>query len=122
MAYAHGVLQANCPARSSLESANSEGVFSLYSRFGTIHGADSVPAAKPNPDGLLQCAKELGLDPRECIYVGDAVGDGKAARAAGMISVGVLWGSNSEDKLRNADTFDYICANREDLRQLLPQQ
>jgi len=56
------------------------------------------------------------------VYVGDAVGDGRAARAAGMVSVGVLWGSNSEEKLRNADTFDYIVGSVDELEELLPQQ
>ena len=28
-------------------------------------GADEVPAAKPAPDGLLQCADALGLSPSE---------------------------------------------------------
>lgn len=115
VAYGHAVLEANCPVKSGSEG------FALYDRFGTINGADSVPAAKPSPEGLFQCAKELGLKPEDCIYVGDAVGDGKAARAAGMVSIGVLWGSNSEEKLRNADTFDYICSTRDQLRDLLPQ-
>jgi phosphoglycolate phosphatase-like HAD superfamily hydrolase len=120
VAYGHAVLEANCPVKRSGQTK--EGMFSLYDRFGTINGADSVPAAKPSPEGLLQCAKELGVKPEDCIYVGDAVGDGKAARAAGMVSIGVLWGSNSEEKLRNAETFDYICSTREQLRDLLPQQ
>ena len=117
VAYGHAVLEANCPQKQGKDGS----LFALYDRFGTIHGADSVPAAKPNPDGLFQCAQELGLKPEDCIYVGDSVGDGKAARAAGMVSVGVLWGSNSEEKLRNAETFDYICSTREQLRELLPQ-
>lgn len=121
VAYGHAVLKVNCPAQNQIDDS-ATGLFSLYSRFGTIHGADSVPAAKPSPEGLLQCATELGLDPKECIYVGDAIGDGKAARAAGMVSVGVLWGSNSEEKLRNAETFDYLCSSRNELRNLLPQQ
>ena len=123
VAYAHGVLTANCPVKqsSSSEEKKDSDLFALYDRFGTIHGADSVPAGKPNPDGLLQCAKELGLQPEDCIYVGDAVGDGKAARSAGMTSIGVLWGSNSKEKLLAANTFDYICSTRDELRDLLPQ-
>ena len=124
--YAHEVLKANCPVRSALDNTYGLG-FALYRRFDTIHGADSVPAPKPSPDGLLQCAQEIGLDGGEeelarIVYVGDAVGDGRAARAAGMVSVGVLWGSNSEEKLRNADTFDYIVGSVDELRELLPQQ
>lgn len=123
VAYGHAVLTVNCPEKTSTTNNQKEdNVFALYDRFGTIHGADSVPAAKPSPEGLFQCAKELGLKPEECIYVGDAIGDGKAARAAGMVSVGVLWGSNSEEKLRKAETFDYLCSTREELRDLLPQQ
>ena len=121
--YGHAVLQANCPVRTALDNTYGLG-FALYSRFDTIHGADSVPAPKPSPEGLLQCAREIGLedDLGSIVYVGDAVGDGRAARAAGMVAVGVLWGSNSEEKLRNADTFDYIVGSVEELRELLPQQ
>lgn len=125
VAYAHGVLKANCPVRSAPpndEDASEGGKFALYDRFGTIQGADSVPAAKPSPEGLLHCAKEVGLDPKDCIYVGDAIGDGRAARAAGMVSVGVTWGSNSEEKLRGSETFDYLCTTVDELRSLLPQR
>jgi len=122
-AYGHAVLRSNCPVRTALDNTYGLG-FALYSRFDTIHGADSVPAPKPSPEGLLQCAREIGLDDElgKIVYVGDAVGDGRAARAAGMVSVGVLWGSNSEDKLRSADTFDYIVGSVEELRELLPQR
>ena len=121
--YGHAVLKANCPVRTALDNTYGLG-FALYSRFDTIHGADSVPAPKPSPEGLLQCAREIGLENElgNIVYVGDAIGDGRAARAAGMVSVGVLWGSNSEEKLRNADTFDYIVGSVEELRELLPQQ
>eukprot|EP00546_Thalassionema_frauenfeldii_P008336 CAMPEP_0178918518 /NCGR_PEP_ID=MMETSP0786-20121207/13872_1 /TAXON_ID=186022 /ORGANISM="Thalassionema frauenfeldii, Strain CCMP 1798" /LENGTH=263 /DNA_ID=CAMNT_0020592239 /DNA_START=161 /DNA_END=952 /DNA_ORIENTATION=- len=112
VAYGYAVLKVNTD-----ETSNSL----KYDRFGSIHGADSVPAAKPNPDGLLVSAKELNVEPKDCIYVGDAIGDGKAARAAGMMSIGVTWGSNSEDKLRDAQVFDYICRTRDELQELLPQ-
>eukprot|EP00968_Pinguiococcus_pyrenoidosus_P018367 scaffold1901_cov236-Pinguiococcus_pyrenoidosus.AAC.1 len=76
--------------------------------FPVRHGADSVPAAKPAPDGLQQCCRELGeeLAPDEYIYVGDGPNDGIAARAAGMASVGVTWGSCSRDDLEGL--FDTV--------------
>mmetsp|Transcript_903 Transcript_903/g.1829 ORF Transcript_903/g.1829 Transcript_903/m.1829 type:complete len:331 (-) Transcript_903:426-1418(-) len=121
VAYGRAVLEVNCPVRSAVDNTYGGG-FALYGRFGTIHGADSVPAPKPSPEGLLQCAGELGdLDPKTCVYVGDSPGDGRAARAAGMVSVGVTWGSNSEEKLRDAEVFDYICRDVDELRSLLPQ-
>ena len=30
-------------------------------------GADEVPAAKPSPDGLLMCARKMGVDPTKVI-------------------------------------------------------
>ena len=36
-------------------------------------GADDVPKAKPEPDGLYQCCKEIGnILPQNCIYIGDS--------------------------------------------------
>jgi phosphoglycolate phosphatase-like HAD superfamily hydrolase len=67
-------------------------------------GADEVPAAKPEPDGLLQCCKSLGVDPSECVYVGDSPSDGLAAKAAGMQSIGVTWGSHPITTVKPAFT------------------
>ena len=114
-AYGHAVIRSNCPVSSK------RGGFALYDRFGTIHGADTVPEPKPSPTGLLQCAQEIKVDPTGCVYIGDAPGDGRAAKAAGMVSIGVLWGSNSEQKMRDANTFDYLCRTVEELKALLPQ-
>ena len=80
----------------------------IRENFGCVHGADDVPAAKPKPDGLLQCARELGggLPAAACVYVGDSPSDGAAARAAGMRSVGVTWGSHPRATLEPA--FDQV--------------
>ena len=47
------------------------------------------------------------------------MGDGRAARGAGMVSVGVVWGSNSEEKLKGAGVFDFIVESVEELREVL---
>jgi len=52
---------------------------------------DSVPP-KPNPKGALEVAKELSIPPSNILYLGDTAIDMKTAAAAGMFSVGVLWG------------------------------
>ena len=49
--------------------------------------------AKPHPDGLLAQCDASGWDLARCVYVGDSPSDGIAARAAGMMSVGVAWGA-----------------------------
>ncbi|HEU5326047.1 MAG TPA: HAD family hydrolase [Candidatus Limnocylindria bacterium] len=52
-----------------------------------------VAHAKPAPDLLLLAASELGVDPTATWYVGDSTWDMQAARAAGMMAVGVLAGA-----------------------------
>jgi len=86
-------------------------------RFGSVHGADSVPAPKPMPDGLIKCCEELGRDPCYGVYVGDSPSDAEAARMAGMRSVGVTWGSYEEDKVREA--FDITVGSVGELRRTL---
>lgn len=107
VAYAHAVLKSNCAP-------------DIHSRFLAINGADNVPAAKPNPDGLLVCCQEMGLDPKDCVYVGDSPSDGMAAYNAGMSSIGVLWGSHSKEKLESAP-FTRLCSTTEELKSVLSQ-
>ena len=52
-----------------------------------------VRHAKPAPDLLLLAAERLRTSARRCWYVGDATWDMLAARAAGMIGVGVPYGA-----------------------------
>ena len=62
------------------------------SRCAVLLGGDSLPTRKPDPMPLLVAAGRLGVDPRDCAYVGDDERDIVAARAAGMPSVVALWG------------------------------
>jgi HAD superfamily hydrolase (TIGR01509 family) len=59
----------------------------------TIVDGSHVEHAKPAPDLLLQTAERLRTPPAECWYVGDATWDMLAARAAGMIGLGVPTGA-----------------------------
>lgn len=52
-----------------------------------------VEHAKPAPDLLLFGAKELGVEPTRCWYVGDSTWDVAAAIAAGMVPIAVTVGS-----------------------------
>jgi N-acetyl-D-muramate 6-phosphate phosphatase len=53
---------------------------------------DTTPFAKPHPEPLLFAAKQIGVDPSECAYVGDAGTDMQAAKAAGMLAIAAAWG------------------------------
>ena len=80
-------------------------------------GADEVPHPKPKPDGLWHLCKELNLDPKQSIYIGDSPSDGAAAYAAGMKSIGVTWGSHPKSTVSTA--FTYTADTMSDLEQYI---
>ncbi|MET9675658.1 HAD-IA family hydrolase [Streptomyces sp. NPDC006482] len=51
--------------------------------------AESVGASKPDPEGFLKGAAELGFTPAECVVFEDSEAGIQAGRAAGMRIVGV---------------------------------
>ncbi|MFI9820837.1 HAD family hydrolase [Streptomyces sp. NPDC052013] len=51
--------------------------------------AESVGASKPDPEGFLKGAAELGVDPAECVVFKDSGAGIAAGRSAGMRVVGV---------------------------------
>ena len=68
-----------------------------------IVDASHVEHAKPAPDLLLEAARQLGIEPARCWYVGDSTWDMIAAVAAGMIAIGVTAGAAvGADELMNA--------------------
>ena len=58
-----------------------------------IVDASHVKHAKPEPDLLLLAARQLGVAPARCWYIGDSTWDMVSAVAAGMIAIGVIVGS-----------------------------
>jgi HAD superfamily hydrolase (TIGR01509 family) len=62
-------------------------------------------SGKPEPDLFLAGQKQLGVNARDCLVIGDAVWDQIAARRAGMLSVGVLTGGYAEEELYHAGAF-----------------
>ena len=48
---------------------------------------------KPDPTPLFACLRQLGVEPEDALYVGDARSDMVAARAAGMDFAYASWGS-----------------------------
>lgn len=64
----------------------------LRGRAGSVVSGDTLPQRKPHPAPLLHAARELGIDPSRCIYLGDAERDIEAGRAAGMRTVATSYG------------------------------
>ena len=57
---------------------------------------------KPWPDTLLAAAAALGVEPGECLYVGDSEVDVLTSARAGMDCASVLWGFRSRGELEEA--------------------
>ncbi len=70
--------------------------------FAVVLGGDSAPRKKPSPDPVLQAAAKLGVDPRECVVVGDTENDVRAGKAAGARTIGVTWGYGTRVRLEAA--------------------
>jgi len=69
--------------------------------FSAIYGERPGFAKKPDPQAALEIAKQMQLDPKEVLYIGDSKADMITAQNAGMDSIGVLWGFRDETELRN---------------------
>lgn len=68
--------------------------------FDLVMGQSEAFPKKPAPDGALWMAKEFGVLPSECLYLGDTNVDMQTGKAAGMKTVGVLWGFRDEKELK----------------------
>lgn len=99
-------------AESTLRSAGLEGAIDV-----TVAMEDTA-LHKPSPEPLLLAVERLGGRPAEAVYVGDAVVDVRAARAAGMASIAVTWGAASRASLEAAGP-DLLVETIAELRSLL---
>jgi phosphoglycolate phosphatase len=59
----------------------------LHKRARAVVSGDTLSERKPHPLPLLHAAKTIGVDPANCVYVGDAERDMQAAKAAGMYAL-----------------------------------
>ena len=59
----------------------------LHERVDAVVSGDTLSERKPHPMPLLHAAKTIGVEPGECVFVGDAERDAQAAQAAGMYSL-----------------------------------
>jgi HAD superfamily hydrolase (TIGR01509 family) len=76
--------------------------FSLVPHFKAIATSQTCEYTKPYPHPVLWAAHQMGVEPGECVMIGDTVVDIRAGRSAGAQTVGVLCGFGEEAELRNA--------------------
>jgi pyrophosphatase PpaX len=83
--------------------------------FDTVVGGDETARHKPDPEPLLLALERLDASPDEAAYVGDAPFDIKAAKAAGVFSIGVTWGGIHARERLEAERPDAIVDDAEEL-------
>jgi pyrophosphatase PpaX len=91
------------------------GAVGLADQIDVLAGQEQTELHKPHPEPLLYAAARLGAQPSDCVYVGDAIFDIQAARAAGMAAVAVTWGAARRAVLEAIgpdEIADDVCALR----------
>lgn len=64
--------------------------------------ASEAERRKPAADVIILCAERLGVDPGNCLVIGDSISDVVAARGSGAFVVAVCTGVDSADRLKGA--------------------
>ncbi len=91
--------------------------FDLCKYFDTIVTGLSAPHTKPYPDPIILAAQKMGVNPQECLMIGDTTVDMRAGKAAGAQTLGVLCGFGEEAELKQLGA-DLILKSTSDLPQL----
>lgn len=89
----------------------------LLERAGSIICPDQVRERKPDPEGLLMAAQEVGANPTHCLYVGDHLRDIQAGLNAKMITATAGFGYIDAADNPRAWPADYFLEHG---KQLLP--
>jgi len=95
--------------------------FDLCKYFDVIVTGLSAPHTKPYPDPIFFAAQRMGVQPQECLMIGDTTVDIRAGKTAGAQALGVLCGFGEEDELRQLGA-DHILKSTSDLIGLLSEK
>ncbi len=71
---------------------------------------------KPHPHSLLLAADRLGVDPKDCLFIGDQLFDAVASKAAGMPCCIVKGAYTPEEAM---DQADFVLKSLEELKALV---
>ncbi len=84
-----------------------EGIFSY------VQGQKDGMPKKPDPTGVWKLQEKMKVSREDCLYVGDSEVDIRTGHAAGLETVGVLWGFRSKKALEDAGAENLITHPRE---------
>lgn len=83
----------------------------------TLGQREGIPT-KPHPQGVQEMMAYFQVEPSECLYIGDSNVDIQTAKAAGVTSIGVLWGFREAKELEN-EGANYLAENVKDLEKII---
>jgi len=74
----------------------------------TVVGCDACTRHKPDPEPVLLALHRLACAPDNAVFVGDSVHDVIAGNAAGVTTMGALWGPFVRSDLAPGDPNHYV--------------
>jgi HAD superfamily hydrolase (TIGR01509 family) len=80
----------------------------LEGEFDAILSAVNLPHGKPHPDVFLLTAKELGVEPSQCVVLEDSTMGVEAAKRASMVCIAM---PNSFTKHQDFSAADFVVGN-----------
>jgi HAD superfamily hydrolase (TIGR01549 family) len=91
------------------------GAAGLLDHFSVLVGADEIARPKPDPAGILEACRRMGVAAAEAAYVGDAPNDLEAARRCRARALAAQWGHlyhpgepSDGDLARPGDVLAYV--------------
>lgn len=96
----------NADATLPTEEGLVPGAGSIVRSLQTASGVDPVMIGKPEPTTLLMSAKDMGVEPADCVMIGDRLDtDILAGQRAGALTALVLTGVSTRDEIATAEAL-----------------
>ena len=89
--------------------------------FDAVIGQSADIRRKPAPDMPLLLAQQVGVQPGECLYIGDSCTDMQTGHAADMTTVGAVWGFRGRKELQESGA-DFLAERPEDILQIFDRK
>lgn len=92
--------------------------FGISELFDTVATGYEVKRHKPAPDIVIEAARRLGVDPKQCVVVGDSPIDVQAGKRAGSFTIGVLSSMCTRNQLEK-EKPNYVVTNLDGIQDAL---
>lgn len=83
----------------------------LTQRAACIISGDTVGKPKPHPEPMLAACRQAGVDPQECVYIGDASHDIVAGKVVQMKTLAAVYGYLKPDDVPETWGADALIAS-----------